>query len=410
MATGPTGARAGTARRRVLRLVAYRLASIPVLLLAVGVVGLFIVSAVTSVTVLGVVLLVLTLRAARLVARLDTWLVAQVLGERWQWPDAGRPPVRGWARVWRLVGDPHGWWAGGYLLVKIPLGLASVYLPAFVVGTLLLDGTDPATLDAGAVASRVVVLLLAFALGAGLTVLELRTGRALAGVARRQVGRAALLETQRADLLAEAAAGRRRLERDLHDGTQARLTALVLTLDLARNAPGLTPASAAAGLVDEAHAATLTTIEELRTIVHGVRPPALHDGLGAALRELVGTAGGGVELEIGEPFEEPDDTVGLIAYYCVAELLTNARRHAGATRTRVRARTQDGVLQVQVRDDGRGGAHAGRGSGMRGLRDRVATVDGTMVVDSPQARGTTVDVVLPVRVGRAVHDAGRRSP
>ncbi|MFB9376989.1 sensor histidine kinase [Kineococcus gynurae] len=389
----------GRFARRAGVLLAYRLASVVVLLLAVLVLGLLVVSVLLSVTALGVLLLALTLRLARWVTALDAWLLHVIVGEDWRWPAARGPVQRGWARWWRLVTDLRGWSACGYLLVKIPLGLAATYVPFLTGAAIVIDpergiwgaGLDPTT---GAVLSVLAALVLCLVL----TVLDVRLARVLARAATRQVERARTLEHQRANLLVEASTARRRLERDLHDGTQARLTALALTLDLARQAEGLRPGAPAARLVDEAHLAAVAAMAELRTIVHGVSPPALHGGLADALREVVGNSGRQADLDLQEPFVEPDDAIALIAYFCVTELLTNAARHGGSRRVGVLARSGSDRVELVVSDDGPGGADPARGSGLTGLRDRVATVDGTMDLHSPPGRGTRVTVVLPLRI------------
>jgi signal transduction histidine kinase len=185
---------------------------------------------------------------------------------------------------------------------------------------------------------------------------------------------------------------RRRLERDLHDGAQQRLVTLGIVLrrlqrSLPREAGMLLPAFDAA--VDEVAAA----VSDLRTIAAGVRPPRLDDGLAAALRDLARSAPLPVEVEA--PVERVAASVEAAAYFVACEAITNAVKHAGATRVALRAVRENGSLLVSIADDGVGGAVAHRGSGLAGLRDRVAAHGGALEIVSPEGRGTRIEVVLP---------------
>ena len=188
---------------------------------------------------------------------------------------------------------------------------------------------------------------------------------------------------------------RRRIERDLHDGAQQQLVALAIDLQTIHDGvPDQLPqlrdelAQISQGLV--------STLEELREIARGIHPAILaQGGLGPALKTLARRCPVPVELhlQVESRLSEP---VEVATYYVVAEALTNAAKHADASLVRVTGRVHDAVLQVQVQDDGRGGASAAGGSGLVGLVDRVEALGGTLVVSSPTGAGTSVELALPI--------------
>ncbi len=185
---------------------------------------------------------------------------------------------------------------------------------------------------------------------------------------------------------------RRRLERDLHDGAQQRLVSLGVHIrrlqrTLPRSASILSPALDQ--IVDEVGSA----IADLRQIAAGVRPARLDDGLAAALRDLARSAP--VPIDVDAPSERVNASIEAAAYFVACEALTNAVKHAAASRVAVMATRENGSLLVTVSDDGVGGAVARRGSGLAGLRDRVAAHGGTLEIVSPHGEGTRIEVVLP---------------
>ena len=203
----------------------------------------------------------------------------------------------------------------------------------------------------------------------------------------------AQLEEVRAsrERIVEAAdAERRRVERDLHDGAQQRLTALAIRLQTSRS-----DVPEAAALLDEATGELQAAIAEVRDLARGVHPTILTElGLAAAVDALAERAPIRVDVDI--PDGRMPDPVEATAYFVVAEALTNVARYAEATSAQVRA-TEDGErLVVTVTDDGRGGADPTRGSGLRGLADRVAAARGLLDVVSQPGAGTTVRVELPL--------------
>jgi PAS domain S-box-containing protein len=201
------------------------------------------------------------------------------------------------------------------------------------------------------------------------------------------------LRGSRARIAEAAFAERRRIERDLHDGAQQRLMSLALDLRLGRTRIDGDP-DAAAGLIDETIRELLATTNELRELARGIHPAALTDGgLQAALKTLVARAGPDVRL-VAAPAERLPQAAEATAYFLVAEALTNAGRHARASACEVRAELVDGLLLVEVRDDGCGGADPAAGSGLAGLADRVAAIDGAFAVTSGD-EGTTVRAEIP---------------
>ncbi|WP_448631634.1 sensor histidine kinase [Cellulomonas soli] len=219
----------------------------------------------------------------------------------------------------------------------------------------------------------------------------------------RAAARVEHLERSRGQVVAEGDARLRQIERDLHDGTQARLVAVAMQLGEAREqlSSGGDTAEALA-LLDTAHASTKDAMAELREIARSIHPPALDNGLAVALDSLAARSPLPVTVDV-DLHQTPGPEVETIAYFCVAELLTNVVKHAHASGAYVRVEQLDGTLRVRVRDDGLGGAHLGvpgaqGGSGLAGLRERVAAVDGHLTLDSPAGGPTVVTVHLPLRV------------
>ncbi|MEA2429616.1 MAG: hypothetical protein QOI19_89 [Thermoleophilaceae bacterium] len=202
------------------------------------------------------------------------------------------------------------------------------------------------------------------------------------------------LRASRARIVQATDAERRRLERDLHDGAQQRLVALSLSLRLIRSRMDVDPAGAAA-LLDEAAEELAGATSELRELARGIHPAILTDrGLDAALKALAARAPLPVEVEstVSERLPPP---VEAAAYFVAAEALTNVARYAEATRARVRVARGPSSVTVDVRDDGIGGADASGGSGLRGLADRIAALDGILEVTSPPGEGTIVKAAIP---------------
>lgn len=350
-----------------------------------------------------------------------------------------RRRVRGfWRRIGALLGDAAAWRGLAFGLLSLPLAIVGFVLPltflAVGLGGVthwiwyrwlpLEEGAD-GRLHRGASFGDgffidtplrqwllVAVGLLAFLVFQRLTlgfahVFRLLSANLLGPTASSL--RVRFLEQTRGTAVTDADARLRRIERDLHDGTQARLVAVAMQIGdardrLARQAGGEAVHDDALGLLDGAHGALKETLVELRDIARGIHPPALDDGLAVALETLAARCPVPVTVDVDLP-EQPAPEVETIAYFAVAELLANVVRHSGATGAYVRAEVVDRSLWLRVRDDGHGGARFGLpgasgGSGLGGLADRVATVEGDLHIDSPAGGPTVVTVHLPLSVAR----------
>jgi PAS domain S-box-containing protein len=219
------------------------------------------------------------------------------------------------------------------------------------------------------------------------------------------------LMASRARVVATADEARRRVVRELHDGAQQRLVHTIVTLKLAKRAHESRDDADASALVDEALAQAEQANRELRELAHGIIPAVLaQGGLPSGVETLVSRLRVPVTVDVtGERFSHE---VEATAYFVIAEALTNVAKHSGAQHAYVRAWVGDGVLHVDVRDDGVGGVRHD-GTGLTGLRDRVATLGGKLTVESPPGAGTRIAAMLPLQ-GRSVpllhvRDEGRRA-
>ena len=211
------------------------------------------------------------------------------------------------------------------------------------------------------------------------------------------------LTVSRAHAVDDSAARLRRIERDLHDGAQAQLVALAMQLGEAKENLDATGGGAdldldeTRALIDTAHRNAKQAINELRDLARGIHPAALDNGLRDALGTLAARSAMPVTVNVALA-ERPDRAIETIAYFCAAELLTNAAKHGAPSRAALSVVQEDGRLTLTVEDDGRGGAQVGYGGGLAGLLDRVRTVDGSLAVNSPVGGPTLVMVKLPMRV------------
>jgi signal transduction histidine kinase len=209
------------------------------------------------------------------------------------------------------------------------------------------------------------------------------------------------LTQTRAGAIAAHSAELRRIERDLHDGAQARLVALSMRIGLARRAYDRDP-QAGRRLLDEAQAHAEEALAELRHVVRGIHPPILTDrGLAGAARALAASSGLEVTVRADDFDEGPraPAAVEAAAYFVVAEALTNAAKHSGAGRAEVSLTRADTGVRVVVRDEGKGGADFSAdetgGTGLAGMRRRVAALDGTFTLASPAGGPTVIEAELP---------------
>ncbi|MFF9147730.1 sensor histidine kinase [Streptomyces sp. NPDC014861] len=312
------------------------------------------------------------------------------------------------ARVRTAVGDPGTrrdlLWAAAQLLYGMLLWCAS--MPLMVAATVV-DGVWAGLAGRPPVALPLVGRLAD--VGAGLS-RELLTPVPSAARDAALAARIEQLTATRAGAVAAHGAELRRIERDLHDGAQARLVALSMRIGLARRAYDSDPATARK-LLDDAQGQAEEALAELRHVVRGIHPPILTDrGLTGAVRALAASSGLEVEVTVTGLADGPDAegprapaAVEAAAYFAVAEALTNAAKHGGTDRASVLLRRERAGLRVRVRDEGEGGAEeaeraaggAGGGSGLLGLRRRVAALDGTVLLTSPSGGPTVIEVELP---------------
>jgi signal transduction histidine kinase len=283
-------------------------------------------------------------------------------------------------------------WAAGLVLLTLPLYNTALPSGGAKIGDVVLRGTP--TMAASAVLG-LVLLLAAPQLTRAMAVADAALSRGLLGPRRDLAARVTELEISRERVVDAAETERRRIERDLHDGAQQRLVALAMDLGRAK-ARFADDLDAAAGLVDQAHAQAKEALVELRNLVRGVHPPVLTErGLDAALSGLAALCPVPVEVHVDVPVR-PKSSVEAVAYFMVAESLTNVAKHSRASHAKVvvEGHGYPGTLTVMISDDGIGGADA-HGPGLSGLADRVTGVDGRLSVESPSGGPTIIAAELP---------------
>jgi signal transduction histidine kinase len=283
------------------------------------------------------------------------------------------------------------WWSVALALVALPAYNGDLPRGGADLFGWVVRG-DPAL--AAAVAAGLFLLVQAPHVTVGLAHAQASVDRMLLGPSPRSLAaRVGELEQSRSRIMTAAETERRRIERDLHDGAQARLVSLAMELGRARARFDDDPEGAKV-LLDQAHEESKAALAELRSLVRGVHPPVLSDrGLDAALSGLAAMCPVPVTVEV-EMAARPSSTVEAVAYFVVAESLTNVAKHSGATRATVVVRSEGRLLRVFVRDDGRGGADPG-GAGLAGLADRAQAVEGRLIVSSPLGGPTIIEVQLP---------------
>lgn len=341
-------------------------------------------------------------------------------------PFRPNPGLLGW--IQSCLTDGTAWRARLYLVLKLPLGIAG-FVAAVALWTYGIGGVSyavwrpflPCNTTPDHQCHRAIGFtdtwqadtpLRIFIVSVGGLILLLAAPWVVRGVvAVDRVVMAALLgptaagarvtelERTRAVAVDDSAAMLRRIERDLHDGAQARMVAVAMNVGLAREklAEGGDPVETSK-LLDTAHTTAKQAIVELRDLARGIHPPVLDAGLDAALATLAAHSAVPVRLST-QIAERPEPAIETMTYFCAAELLTNIAKHSGARNAVLDIRTAGGTLRLVVSDDGRGGAIIGAGTGLAGLAERVATVDGRLFVDSPPGGPTVVTVDVPLRAG-----------
>jgi signal transduction histidine kinase len=331
------------------------------------------------------------------------------------WPGTSLPRYR--QRMGWLLGDPATWrdllWlaantVAGVLLLLVPLTLFGAGVVAFIIPALgslpwfygLQQLVPPPAFPGN---TPLVLLIIGLAMAVAGAWLAPPLLRGYAGLARWVLApsaqaelaqRVAHLAKTRSETLDTGAAELRRIERDLHDGAQARLVAMGLTLDAAGRLIDTDPAAARA-LLYEARDASARALVELRDLVRGIHPPVLADrGLAEAVRATALDSPLRVQVTGTLP-GRPPAPVESAAYFAVSELLTNVVKHAGAGEADVDLRHESGALRIMVRDNGTGGADPSRGTGLRGIERRLAAFDGILVVTSPAGGPTEAIMDVP---------------
>ncbi|MEZ0065576.1 signal transduction histidine kinase [Streptacidiphilus sp. MAP12-20] len=371
---------------RMWREVAYLLSDFPIGVLGFALtVTLIAVGIGTVFTIVGIWILAGALFGLRAASRMERARARALLGEAVAEPLPVQAKRSGpLYRALAVLGDGLAWRTALYFVVMLPWGILTFAL-------------------------TLVSLIVMFPLLPWIT-------RGLSYVNRLLVGsllspgsldeRVRELEDDRGTVVDSAAADLRRIERDLHDGAQARLVALAMDLGLAKEKLTEDP-EAAARMVSDAHGEVKLALQELRDLARGIHPAVLTDrGLDAALSSVASRCRipGGVRLSV-ELDERPASAIEGIAYFTVSELLTNAAKHARAQTAHVEVWRSGERLMLQVRDDGVGGAVERRGGGLAGLAERIRAVDGVFVVGSPVGGPTVVTAELPWRTRNAATSA-----
>ncbi|GAA1768062.1 sensor domain-containing protein [Nocardioides hankookensis] len=337
----------------------------------------WVVGGVLAVLWVGLVILVAAIPATRAIANVHRRMAARTLGS--PVPDPYRPAPGGFfTRLRAYAVDPMTWrdlvWMPVAFVASFTINLVVVILALGVVTWFIWWFATPWLMRARASVDR---WFLAYS----------RT--------ERLEQRVQLLTETRADAVDHSAAELRRLERDLHDGAQARLVALSMSLGMAEAAFDTEDPEQARQLVRDARATTTAAIGDLRSVVRGIHPPVLADrGLSGAVEALALDMAVPVTVDARLP-GRPLAPVESAVYFGVAECLANIGKHSGARNGWITLRHEDGVLRAVVGDDGRGGADPGAGTGMLGVMRRLAAFDGTLSVSSPAGGPTIITLEVP---------------
>ncbi|MFJ4693366.1 sensor histidine kinase [Streptomyces sp. NPDC088766] len=352
----------------------------------------------------------------------------RALAERWggvRIPSAYRPvpdTANPWTRTYALLRDPATWRDLRWLQVDMTAGFVTALLPAVLVlypleGFALAAGLwrtmtagaygeygpywygfVPVSGQAsafGAAALGAVLLVVAHRYAVGALRLHFRLTRAVLTPTQAELAeRVRVLTRTRRDAVDTSASELRRIERDLHDGAQARLVAMGMDLGTVEMLVDKDPQQAKL-LLAQARRSSADALAELRDLVRGIHPPVLAErGLGDAVRALALRMPTATEVTVELP-GRADAPVESAAYFAVSEVLTNAVKHSGADRIWIDVHHADGHLRISVTDNGKGGAAIGAGSGLAGVERRLGTFDGVLAVSSPAGGPTMVTMEIP---------------
>jgi signal transduction histidine kinase len=386
-----------------------------------------------TVLFVGVVIFASGLRAARGFGRWQRVIARRILGAEIAEPEPfdPRPGLFGWLRA--SLGDRAAWRTVAYLVVKVPLIIFGVWFALSVWIEALLAIVSPLIGNSGIGRFGLLGRLFVDGYGGAAPGFAAHLGVFVTGVALlfvapwpmrlvvffdrqmmssllgpgAQASRVRSLEESRTKTLDAAAETLRRIERDLHDGTQAQLVALAMRLGQANEKLDRLVAEhrtaeieAVQQLVGEAHRGAKEAITDLRDLARGIHPPALDTGLENALATLAARSPVPTEVTVSID-TRPTPAVEAICYYCAAELLANVAQHARASRASLTCAQHGPWLRIVVRDDGCGGAEVNRvgssSSGLAGLSERISTVEGHLSIASPPGGPTAVTIDLPSR-------------
>jgi signal transduction histidine kinase len=330
-----------------------------------------------SVTVVGLPLLAGGLIGCRLLGTVERARARELLDVVIDDPRPMRPSTFGFLPwLWATLKDPVAWRHALYFAIRLPWGILT-----FTVTLVSLFVAWPAL---GYIAR-------------GLTTVDRLMVRGLLQPSDELERRIAELESDRGVVVDHAAADLRRIERDLHDGAQARLVALAMDLGLAKEKL-LEDPQAAAVMVGEAHGEVKIALQELRDLARGIHPAILTDrGLGPALSAVAARCTVPVSVTVDLP-ARPVPAIEGIAYFTVSELLQNISKHSGAAKAQVDIWRSADRMMLYVYDNGVGGVDTSAGSGLAGLMERLDAVDGVLAVDSPAGGPTRISAELPWRV------------
>jgi signal transduction histidine kinase len=383
-------------------------------------------------TVIGLLLLTLTMRVSRRLGALHRRLAWWLLRYRVEAPPKFQPGNGILDRLDKRLRDRAAWRGILYSLLKLPVAAVQLYAVTVVIFGLFdvtypvdwllfhhssagapapLDAQIPVSFGGSFQINSWPGTFLAALVGAGSVIGAVWLARAINAGDRRMVRgllgpssmaeRVSQLERTRSLAVDDSAAALRRVERDLHDGAQMRLAALAMNLGMAQDKLGDDDQHAdnatVRELLDAAQRNAVDALADLRDLARGIHPPALDNGLASALATLA--AGSAIPASVtADVATRPAPAIETIAYFCVAELIANATKHSYANQIKINIYTErSGLLRLEVNDDGIGGADAAQGSGLAGLAQRVSTVDGRIDVSSPPGGPTTVTVELPLK-------------
>jgi signal transduction histidine kinase len=406
----------------------YALADLPLAILgAVCTLALLAIGVILTVTPIGLWVIAAAVRTARWFATRQQRMAHALLDDETTIPEfSPAPGILGWRRS--ILGDRNSWLAVAYVMVKLPVAAldAVICLAMWLYGFLWLfwpilrNWDDVYPRDSHGVVHRglsiftfridtfeksfiltaagILLLLAAAWTMRHLVVLDRLLIKNVLGTDRLSE-RVGDLERSRAFLVDDSAARLRRIERDLHDGAQARLVALGMNLVMVKETlrAGTNELDAVYRLLDVAQDNAKAATAELRDLVRGIHPPVLDQGLDAALGTLAANSAIQVTVTTDIP-ARPSAAIETMTYFCASELLTNAAKHSGAKAATVDVRARGRRIVLRVADAGRGGAGIAPGGGLAGLAERVHTVDGGLTVDSPPGGPTVVTVDLPLSI------------